>query len=222
MVPLGNEGDDRSVTASLPRVPRRVPLPVVVFLVVLAAAAGLLVNRSDTPLDSSADAGFLRDMSAHHAQAVEMALIIYDKTEEPMLKTVAYDMAVTQQGQIGRMDGWLAAWDLPMRGSQPPMTWMAGHDHGGGGGEVPDRMPGLATEEQMEALRAASGVEAEILFLELMIEHHRGGVDMAEAAVELAAEEKVVSLAQGMIDAQESEIDLMNDMLVERGAEPVE
>ena len=66
------------------------------------------------------------------------------------------------------------------------------------------------------------GVEAEVLFLELMIEHHRGGVDMAEAAVRFATDEKVISLAQGMIDAQESEIDLMNEMLVERGAEPVE
>ena len=116
MVPLGNEGDARAVTGPLPWVSRRVPLPVVLFLVVLTAAATFLfTNRSDRPLDTSADVGFLRDMSAHHAQAVEMALIIYAKTEDPKLKTVAYDMAVTQQGQIGRMDGWLAAWDLPMR-----------------------------------------------------------------------------------------------------------
>ncbi|MEY9213570.1 uncharacterized protein (DUF305 family) [Thermobifida halotolerans] len=217
---MGNEGDVRGVTAAPPRTLWRAPLPVVVFLVVLAAAAGLLVNRSDTPLDSSADAGFLRDMSAHHAQAVEMAMIIYDESDDSRLTTVAYDMALTQQGQIGRMEGWLVAWDLPIRGAQPPMAWMAGHDHGGG--EVPDRMPGLATDEQMEELRSASGVEAEILFLELMIEHHRGGVEMAEAAVELASEEAVVSLAQGMVDAQQSEIDLMSDMLVERGAEPVD
>ena len=224
MVPLGNEGDARAVTGPLPWVSRRVPLPVVLFLVVLTAAATFLfTTRSDRPLDTSADVGFLRDMSAHHAQAVEMALIIYDKTEDPKLKTVAYDMAVTQQGQIGRMDGWLAAWDLPMRSNQPPMAWMAGHDHGGGGsGEVPDRMPGLATDEQMAQLREATGLEAEVLFLELMIEHHRGGVDMAEAAVRFATDEKVISLAQGMIDAQASEIDLMNEMLVERGAEPLE
>mgnify|MGYP002621626106 FL=1 len=221
MVPLDHEDDDKPVTASLPRVVRRVPLAIVVLLVVLAATAGFLASRPHRPLDTSADAGFLRDMGAHHAQAVEMALIIYDKSEEPRLKTVAYDIALTQQAQIGRMDGWLTAWDLPLRGSQPPMAWMAGHDHGGGG-RAPDRMPGLATDEQMAQLRESSGVEAEILFLQLMIEHHKGGVEMAEAAVRLASEEEVVSLAQGMIDAQQSEIDLMNEMLVARGAEPVE
>ena len=71
---MGNEGDARAVTGPLPWVSRRVPLPVVLFLVVLTAAATFLfTNRSDRPLDTSADVGFLRDMSAHHAQAVMAA-----------------------------------------------------------------------------------------------------------------------------------------------------
>jgi uncharacterized protein (DUF305 family) len=108
------------------------------------------------------------------------------------------------------------AWDLNARGARPPMAWMEGHDHGGGGGEVPDTMPGLASSEEMVSLEEAEGVEAEILFLELMIAHHRGGVEMAEAEVELGQEELVTDFAQGMADAQLKEIDLMEGMIDRR------
>ena len=165
MVPLGNEGDARAVTGPLPWVSRRVPLPVVLFLVVLTAAATFLfTNRSDRPLDTSADVGFLRDMSAHHAQAVEMALIIYDKTEDPKLKTVATTWR-HPAGADRRMDGWLAAWDLPMRSNQPPMPDGRARPRRRGQ-RRPDRMPGLATDEQMAQLREATGLEAEVLFLD--------------------------------------------------------
>ncbi|MBB6120350.1 DUF305 domain-containing protein [Nocardiopsis algeriensis] len=198
---------------------RSVPLFVTVILVTLALGIGYLVGRPSPPLDTGADAGFLRDMSSHHAQAVDMALIVMEKTEDPDLHIVASDMARTQQAQIGIMQGWLRAWDLPARGPGKPMAWMegSGHDHGGQG-EVPDRMPGLATPEQMAELEEAEGTEAEILFLELMIAHHLGGIEMAEAEVDLGQEEMVVDLAQGMINAQATEVDLMEKMLDERGA----
>lgn len=200
------------------RTGRSVSLWLTVILVTLALALGYLVGRPSYPLDNSADAGFLRDMSAHHAQAVDTSMIILDKTDDPELHIVATDMARTQQGQIGIMQGWLMAWDLPARAPEPPMTWMAGsgHDHGGGEGEVPETMPGMATTEQVEELEETEGVEAEILFLELMIDHHLGGIEMAEAEVELGQEEMVVKLAQGMIDAQASEVDLMEGMLEKR------
>jgi uncharacterized protein (DUF305 family) len=195
---------------------RSVPMWTAVILVVLALGGGYLLGRPSYPLDTGADAGFLRDMSAHHAQAVDMSMIILEKTEDPELHTVATDIARTQQAQIGIMQGWLMAWDLNARGARPPMAWMEGHDHGGGGGEVPDTMPGLASSEEMVSLEEAEGVEAEILFLELMIAHHRGGVEMAEAEVELGQEELVTDFAQGMADAQLKEIDLMEGMIDRR------
>ncbi|QVQ51653.1 DUF305 domain-containing protein [Spiractinospora alimapuensis] len=197
--------------------PRTVPLVVVVVLVVAAALLGYLVGSPKNPLDNSADAGFARDMSVHHDQAVDMAMEVLPKIEDPGLRTVAYDMARTQQAQIGMMRGWLTQWDLPVRGGEPQMTWMAAHDHGlGPEGSVPETMPGYATEEQLDDLADASGVEAEILFLELMIPHHEGGVEMAEAAVALASEPYVVQLAEGMVVSQQSEIDMMESMLDER------
>ncbi|WP_017570620.1 DUF305 domain-containing protein [Nocardiopsis halotolerans] len=196
---------------------RSLPMWTAVILVVLALGGGYLLGRPSYPLDTSADAGFLRDMSAHHAQAVDMSMIILEKTEDPELSTVATDIARTQQSQIGIMQGWLMAWDLPARGSQPAMAWMEGHDHGGGeGGEVPDTMPGLASSEEMASLEEAEGEEAELLFLELMIAHHEGGIDMADAEVELGQEELVVNFAEGMASSQQKEIELMEGMIDQR------
>jgi uncharacterized protein (DUF305 family) len=195
----------------------QVPLPIVLVMVLGALTAGYLIASPKYPLDNSADAGFLRDMSVHHDQAVDMSMEILDKVEDPTLRTVVYDMARTQQAQIGRMRGWLVQWDLDVRGSQPPMTWMAGHDHGyGGEGTVPEEMPGYASPEDLEALHEADGEEAEIIFLELMIPHHQGGVEMAEAAVDLASVDYVVTFAENMAEAQDSEIELLESLLEER------
>lgn len=196
---------------------RSVPTWITVILVALALGAGYLLGRPTYPLDTGADAGFLRDMSAHHAQAVDMSMVILDETDDPELHTVATDMARTQQAQIGIMQGWLMAWDLPARGAQRPMTWMEGHDHGGGDTSIPDTMPGLASPEDLTALEDAEGVEAELIFLDLMIAHHQGGIQMAEAEVDLGGEQMVIRFAQGMIDAQQSEVNLMEGMIEDRG-----
>lgn len=200
-------------TAAPPVSERSVPLWMAVTLVVLALVGGFLLGRPSYPLDTGADAGFLRDMSAHHAQAVDMSMVIIDKTEDVELHTVATDMARTQQAQIGIMQGWLDAWGLNSRSPEPPMTWMKGHDHGGGEGEVPGAMPGLATDEQLVELGDAEGEEAEVLFLELMIAHHLGGIEMAEAEVDLGNEDLVTNLAQGMVNAQQSEVENMERIL---------
>ncbi|WP_026116534.1 DUF305 domain-containing protein [Nocardiopsis valliformis] len=203
-------------TGAAPRTERSVPLWMAVTLVALALVGGFLLGRPSYPLDTGADAGFLRDMSAHHAQAVDMSMTILDKTDDVELHTVATDMARTQQAQIGMMQGWLTAWGLNSRSAEPPMTWMAGHEHGGGEGEVPETMPGLATDEDLVRLSDAEGEEAEVLFLELMIAHHIGGIEMAEAEVELGNEELVTNFAQGMVDAQTSEVENMERMLDKR------
>ena len=77
-------------------------------------------------------------------------------------------------------------------------------------------MPGLATFEQMQALQQAEGVEAERQFLELMIAHHIGGVEMAEAVVARSNEQVVLDLAAGMIALQQKEIDYMTELLAAR------
>ena len=187
------------------------------LLFALAAAAVLLAALSlwlylsgQQPGDDSAEAGFARDMSVHHAQAVEMAEIVRDKTESDEVRLMAADMALTQQGQIGQMQGWLGAWGLPATGEQPTMSWM-GHPTEG-------RMPGMASPEQIERLQTASPAEADKMFFQLMIPHHQAAVPMAEAAIEQTDQPEVENLAGAVVATQKGEIQLMKNMLLERGA----
>nr|WP_202458032.1 DUF305 domain-containing protein [Streptomyces sp. SID5464] len=171
-----------------------------------------------TPSAESADAGFARDMAVHHQQAVEMSYIVRDRTKDEEVRRLAYDIAQTQANQRGMMLGWLDLWGLPKVSSEPPMTWM---DMGGmASGKDGALMPGMATNTEMKRLGELSGKQAEIFYLQLMTDHHKGGIHMAEGCVEKCTVGVEKRLAQGMVDAQQSEIGLMADLLKERGAAP--
>lgn len=206
---------------------RRTPLAIIGgvafarLVAVLFAVIGLWSSDSASavpvPGNASVEAGFSRDMAVHHQQAVEMSLIVRDRTDDEVVRTLAYDVINTQATQRGMLLGWLETWGLNKSASMPPMTWM-GH---GGMYEAKDGslMPGIATNTQIEQLRQAQGKEAEVLYLQLMTAHHKGGVRMARGAVEKSSDEKAVRLAQSMVDGQQAEIDLMAGMLAARGAE---
>jgi uncharacterized protein (DUF305 family) len=112
--------------------------------------------------------------------------------------------------------GWLTLWGLPKVSSDGPMTWM---DMGGmASGKDGALMPGMATNTEMKKLGKLDGKQAEIFFLQLMTAHHKGGVHMAEGCVQRCSVGVEKDLAQGMVEAQESEIQLMADLLKKRGA----
>lgn len=201
--------------------------------VVLAVAAGWALGRlaapaPSLPAGSAAEAGFARDMQVHHLQAVEMSTLIRDRTGNPEVRLLAYDIARSQQQQAGQMFGWLALWGLPQASTAPPMAWMAdgsglaaraaGHDaHGSGvGSSAPAAgapMPGMATARELAALEASAGPVAERLYLELMIRHHQGGLAMAQAILERSDNAAVTSLARSVVTAQQSEVDYMFGLL---------
>ncbi|MEU1912331.1 DUF305 domain-containing protein [Streptomyces massasporeus] len=171
-----------------------------------------------TPSAESADAGFARDMAVHHQQAVEMSYIVRDRTKDEEVRRLAYDIAQTQANQRGMMLGWLDLWGLPKVSSEPPMTWM---DMGGmASGKDGALMPGMATNSEMKKLGELDAKQAEVFYLQLMTDHHKGGIHMAEGCVAKCQVGVEKRLAQGMVDAQQSEISLMADMLKERGAKP--
>ncbi|KUN25984.1 hypothetical protein AQJ11_18695 [Streptomyces corchorusii] len=170
-----------------------------------------------TPSAQSADAGFARDMAVHHQQAVEMSYIVRDRTKDEEVRRLAYDIAQTQANQRGMLLGWLDLWNLPKVSADPPMTWM-----GMGGmasGKDGALMPGMATNTELKKLQSLNGKQAEILYLQLMTAHHKGGIHMAEGCVAKCTVGVEKRLAQGMVDAQQSEIELMAGMLKERGAQ---
>ncbi|MER5398714.1 DUF305 domain-containing protein [Streptomyces sp. NPDC002599] len=190
---------------------------------VLAAAGAITYAVADgddsgtrTPAADSADAGFARDMAVHHQQAVEMSYIVRDRTKDVEVRRLAYDIAQTQANQRGMLLGWLDLWELPKVTPDPPMTWMGMGDMASG--KDGSLMPGMATNTEMKRLGTLDGKQAEVFYLQLMTDHHKGGVHMAEGCVAKCAVGVEKRLAQGMVDAQQSEIALMADMLKARGA----
>lgn len=176
-----------------------------------------------TPLSTSAEAGFARDMQVHHLQGAELAMLIRDRTDDEAVRRLGYDIALTQTQQAGQLYGWLTEWDLSQAGPEPSMTWMTRpgrstetHEHTDGAHTPGAPMPGLATDAQIAQLTAATGEEAERQFLTLMIAHHLGAVDMAEAVQDRASNTSVLGFANSVIISQEAEITLMEEMLQAR------
>ncbi|MFI5803089.1 DUF305 domain-containing protein [Streptomyces sp. NPDC051561] len=180
-------------------------------------------SKSSVPEGDSADAGFARDMAAHHQQAVEMSFVVRDRTRDTDVRRLAYDIANTQANQRGMLLGWLDLWGLPKVSppDAPPMGWMGHSEHGSGPKPKEDGlMPGMATRAEMAALGRADGKQAEIQYLKLMTVHHQGGVAMAQGCAKQCTVPAERALAQGMVDAQQSELELMAGLLKERGAKP--
>ncbi|SQD97208.1 DUF305 domain-containing protein [Parafrankia sp. BMG5.11] len=217
--------------------------PLVLFAVLglLAGGAGLRVLLDRPPADNSVDVGFARDMSEHHSQAVQMAMVEFNHGGNADVRNMAQDIALSQQREIGVMDAWLSGWGRTSTSANAPMAWMAddsagGHgDHGTAGtgamtdGTMPGggmtgrtgetvRMPGMATESELGALAAASGRDLDVQFLTLMIHHHRGGVAMAQYASMHADDDRVRALARAMVVNQAWEIDQMQRYLEQLGA----
>jgi uncharacterized protein (DUF305 family) len=207
-------------TAPPPGPLRTVLLGIIAVALVLlggAAAVALGIGREDAPTADSVDAGFSRNMAAHHLQGVEMANLVAERSTDPEVGQLAFDISTTQTNQVGRMQGWLSLWGLtPTGGAQ--MAWMggAGHDHSGSG-----LMPGMATEEELAELRSLSGTEFDVQFLRLMIRHHQGGAGMAEYAATHAELAAVRTLARSIAQTQAAEVGTMADMLAARGGTPL-
>jgi uncharacterized protein (DUF305 family) len=204
-----------------------------VALLLLGAAGGLLIglpgssSTPATPAPDSVDVGFAQDMTVHHQQAVEMASWERDHTTDPVLAQLASDIEATQTSQIGRMQGWLELWgtaSLPVGGRY--MAWMgtpAGHDHMSMGmptGGVAT-MPGMASTQDLNALRTATGRPLDVLFLQLMLRHHEGGASMLQYGADHATVPQVRNLAAQMLSSQTTEAGYLRQLLAERGGQPL-
>jgi uncharacterized protein (DUF305 family) len=199
-----------------------------VGLLLLGAAGGLLIGMPGTttpsvPAADSVDVGFAQDMTVHHQQAVTMASWERDHTTDPVLHQLAADIEATQTGQIGRMQGWLELWGAAALPTGGHMAWMDAPSHAHtpapGGGVA--TMPGMASEADLAALRAATGPQLDVLFLQLMLRHHQGGAEMLSYAAERASVPQVRNLATQMLRSQSAETDYLRQLLAERGGQPL-
>lgn len=151
-----------------------------------------------------------------------MSLIVRERSRNAEVRQLAYDILNTQLHQAGQMYGWLESWGLPQSAPEPSMTWMTRPPATGSGthGHEPSTlshapgqpMPGYATPDQMSQLEQAQGPEADRIYLELMLSHHRGAVVMAEAVLARSNEQVVVDLAASVMSSQTSELEYLEDL----------
>jgi uncharacterized protein (DUF305 family) len=208
------------------RSPLRAVLMAVIAVGLLVLGGGLAVllgiGRDDAAQPGTVDVGFSRDMSRHHLQGVEMANLVADRSEDPAVRGLAFDIATTQNNQVGRMQGWLSLWGYSPTGGEV-MAWMGGMDMGSGAhaGHTAEGalMPGMATEEELRQLRSLQGSAFDVDFLQLMLRHHQGGLDMAEYGAQHADVPAVRALARSIATSQTGESELMTSMLEQRGAQ---
>ncbi len=193
----------------------------------LGATGGLLLAgsvREESPAPSAVDVGFAQDMAVHHQQGVQMASVARERSMDPQIRQLAFDIERTQTEQMGRMRGWLGLWSKPMQPSGQHMAWMSGfgdsgRQHSPAGGDAV--MPGMATSEELDRLNSLTGPELDTYFLQLMIRHHQGGSPMMREAIPRASIGEIRNLARQMLTAQSAEVDVMKRMLAERGATPL-
>ncbi|KEF34604.1 hypothetical protein RDMS_05995 [Deinococcus sp. RL] len=184
---------------------RRSPLLAVIALAaaLLVALALALTSRSGTPAEGSPEVRFVREMTQHHAQAVDMATRLRERTGDRTLRSLTLDILLSQQEQIGQMRGWLTLWGLPWGGQ-------------GMSAEHARRM-GMATPQELNALDTLPLRDAEAHFLRLMIRHHQGALSMVEPALGSGIRPEVRTLARQIQATQGGEIRLMEDLLRRRG-----
>ncbi|WP_257424547.1 MULTISPECIES: DUF305 domain-containing protein [Nocardioides] len=167
------------------------------------AMPGMDHGSSEQAADvNDADIMFASMMIVHHEQAIEMSdIVLAQDGVAPEVIELAEAIKTAQGPEIDQLRGWLDDW-----GVDPDDQGADGMDHG----------DGMMSEEDLAALEAADGAEASRLFLEQMIVHHEGAVAMARAEVDDGRNPDAVELARGVIDAQTTEIQEMNDLLAAR------
>lgn len=156
---------------------------------------------------SDTDVAFASDMIQHHAQALQMVDMTVGRELDPDVVQLTEDIRATQGPEIEQMVMWLTAWDQPI-----PET-VRDHVNAEGGGDLEMDMPGMMSEEEMDDLEATQGQEFEDRWLEMMIEHHEGAVEMAQTEQADGVFQPAIELADSIETSQTEEIDEMEQLI---------
>lgn len=155
-----------------------------------------------------ADAMFAMMMIPHHEQAVEMSELMLGRDDiDAEIVDLAEQIIAAQTPEIELMEGWLDDWGVPSMGGA------MGGGHGGHGDGGPG---GMMSDDDLDKIEEAQGDEAELLYLEGMIEHHEGAIDMAQDVLDDGESNEVAELADTIVTTQQDEIDLMRDLIAAR------
>jgi uncharacterized protein (DUF305 family) len=148
------------------------------------------------------DLAFVKNMIPHHQQAIDLSAMVPERSTNPEVVAMAEQISVAQQPEINAMRVFLVQWN------ENPQDDTS---HGSAGGHAP--MQGMVDDATMAKLATLQGQAFDTLWLESMIGHHQGAVEMAKAEVANGENIDVKSMAQTMIDTQQTEIGQMKQML---------
>ncbi len=181
----------------------------------LSGVVGWWIAQPDDPSFNAVDVGFLSDMETHHRGAIELSFAYLGREHDSLVGHFAREIVISQSEELAVMNSLLSeAGSRVSTTDDVAMAWM-GHP------TPPAQMPGMATDDEVVALRAAQGLEADDRFTRLMILHHAGGAAMADYAAEHGDNAKVRQLAASLAKVQRTEITEMNNRRVELGFAPV-
>jgi len=159
---------------------------------------------------NSIDVAFAQGMIPHHAQAVEMSELAATNTSNPEVQALATEIVAAQGPEIELMTEWLTAWGAEV---PDPEASMAENMEMAGG----MMMSGMISESDFEKLRAARDAEFDRLYLELIILHHDGAIEMAQQELDGGDSPEAKELAQQIIDVQQAEITRVEALLGQAG-----
>lgn len=160
---------------------------------------------------NDADVAFATDMIPHHAQALVMVDLTRGRTLDPEFEQLAQQILDAQGPEIEEMSGWLKDWDQPVPETQRDHV-NADEGHGMGGMDNQD-MPGMMSADELTQLDGAQGMDFESMWLQMMIAHHEGAIEMAHTEQSDGEFPAARELAGKIIAAQEAEIAQMKTML---------
>ncbi|GGU25743.1 DUF305 domain-containing protein [Lentzea flava] len=164
----------------------------------LAVASVLLLSACGSPAThNSADVAFAQGMVPHHEQALEMTELVASRTENAHVIDLAARISKAQKPEIDRMNGWLKDWGAPVKAESH-----SSHGHSDTHGMV-----------DLGNLAELDGTEFDRQWLSLMIQHHRGAVEMARKHLAAGTDPETRKLAQDVITLQEKEISEMESLL---------
>ena len=181
-----------------------------------AGAPTSVSTAADGSTFNQADVDFATEMMPHHAQAVQMVVMAQGRELDPAVATLMEGIRSAQVPEIETMTDWLTAWDKPV-----PDTSL---DHSNAGDDMGDMssgmegtdmsdMPGMMSAEQMGALEDSTGSRFQTMWLEMMITHHEGAIEMAQVEIEDGANAEAVALAEEIVASQTAEIETMKGLL---------
>ena len=156
---------------------------------------------------NSADVRFATEMIPHHAQALHMVDMAEGRDLTPEAEQLMADIEAAQTPEIEQMSRWLEEWDQPV-----PDTSGMGPMGGDMDMDMGD-MVGAMSEEALAELEGAEGTVFERMWLQMMIEHHEGAIEMAEVELDEGEHAGTLDLAESIIESQRAEIELMESML---------